>query len=123
MKNNMRTLENVIAEARFLAGSAPAEDHVARARQERARMIADTLATSGFPVSDTGKARLSLVPLLFQEANYDDLGWTRQHENLRQLSRFFELDHLVQCAGKPRAEASAAAFAAYVEGAFRAIRR
>ena len=68
------------------------------------------------------RARLSLVPLVFQEANYDDIAWMRQGENLRQLSGFLELDYLVQSAGQSRAEASPAEFAAYVGAAFRAIR-
>ena len=118
----MRVPEEVIAEARKLAAGAPNKDPVALVRQRHAAMIADALAPGGFPVSEGEKARLSLVPLVFQEANYDDIGWMLQNENLRQLSGFLELDYLVQSGGRSRAEASPAEFAAYVEAAFRAIR-
>ena len=118
----MRTLEKVIAEARELAAGAPRKDPVALVRQRHSAMIADTLASSGFPVSEVEKARLSLIPLVFQEANYDDIGWMLQNENLRQLSGFLELDHHVQCGGQSRGEAGSTEFSAYVEAAFRAIR-
>ena len=118
----MRTLEEVVAEARALAAGAPNKDPVALVRQRHAAMIADTLATVGFPASEGEKARLSLVPLVFQEANYDDIAWMRQDENLRQLSGFLELDYLVQSAGQSRVEGSPAEFAADVEAAFRATR-
>ena len=45
-----------------------------------------------------------------------------QHENLRQLSRFFELDYLVHSGGQSRNEASPSEYTAYVESAFMAIR-
>jgi hypothetical protein len=123
MKKNMQTLENVIAEARSLAGDGLAPDPFARARQAQPAIIADALEHSGFPVTATGKAKLSLVPLLFQEANYDDIAWMRQRDGLRQLSRNFALDCLVQSGGQERPEASAAEFAAYVEAARGAIHR
>ena len=123
MKNIMRTLEQVIAEARALSGGAPENDPVALARQRHISLIADTLASRGFPENAADKASLSLVPLLFQEANYDDIAWMRQHEHLRQLRGDFELDYLVQNGGQERADASAAEFAAYVEAAHGAIHR
>lgn len=73
-------------------------------------------------MAEADKTGLSFVPLLLQEANYDDLSWMCWHENLRQLSCFFELDDLVQCGGQACNEASAGEFAAYVEEALRAIR-
>lgn len=118
----MLTLEEVIAKAREMAAGAPDKDPVALVRQRHTAMIAHSLAAGGFPVSEAEKVRLSLVPLVFQEANYDDIGWMLQNENLRQLSGFLALDHLVQSGGRSRAEASPPEFAAYVEAAFRAIR-
>jgi hypothetical protein len=122
MKNIMRTLEQVIAEARALSGGAPENDPVALARQRHVCRIADTLSKIGFPENASDKAKLSIVPLIFQEANYDDIAWMRQEEDLRQLRGYFELDYLVQNGGQERAEACAAELAAHVEEAHGAIR-
>ena len=73
MKVVMRTIDYVIAEARLLASGAPNPDPVGRARQAQAALITGSLAVGGFPVSDAEKVRLSHVPLIFQEANYDDI--------------------------------------------------
>ncbi len=61
----MQTLAEVIAKARELAAGAPKKDPVAFTRQPQAAMIADTLASSGFPVTEDAEAKLSLVPLVF----------------------------------------------------------
>lgn len=117
----MRALEQVIAEARLLASDPLTTYPVGLSRQRRADLIAKALASNGYPETETDRIRLSLVPLLFQEANYDDIGWMIQEADLRQLRQFFELDHLVQTGGLSRAEASPEAFARYVKGAYRAI--
>lgn len=118
----MRSLEQTIAAARAL-GEPPVADPVGAARQRRAIAIADALEARGFPRLDAEKAELSLVPLLFQEANYDDIGWMNQRDDMRQLAPLFELDHLVQSGGVERRDASPEAFAAYVKSAFAAIDR
>ena len=82
----MRSLEQTIAAARAL-GEPPVADPVGAARQRRAIAIADALEARGFPRLDAEKAELSLVPLLFQEANYDDIGWMNQRDDMRQLGR------------------------------------
>jgi hypothetical protein len=119
----MLTLERVVEIARALSRGAPSSDAVARARQQRAALIAETLAFSGFPETAEKREELSLAPLLFQEANYDNIGWMHQHEQLRQLTGLFDLDFLVQSGGCLRAQADSAQFADYVEGVYRAIRR
>ena len=50
---------------------------------------------------------LSLVPFLFQEANYDDIDWSRKDSDLGHLEAFFELDLLVQFAGRERSDITA----------------
>lgn len=117
----METIEKVIAAARGIANGPANLEGFRRARQRRAGEVADALAAKGFPETDAERAARSLVPLLFQEADYDDVDWTSQAADLRQLQGSFELDHLAQSGGLTRKEASAAAFADYIKASFRAI--
>ncbi len=65
---------------------------------------------------------LSLIPLIFQEANYDEISWTDQKEALDRLEPFFTIDVANWSHGKTRAELSPAEHEAYVSQAFKAIK-
>jgi len=84
--------------------------------------IADFLETDGFPATEDEKASLSLVPFIFQEANYDDIDWSQKGSDLRQLRRFFELDLLVHFAGRERSEITDIDYAEYYASSLKAIR-
>jgi hypothetical protein len=83
--------------------------------------IAEYLASDGFPSTEDEKIRLSLVPFIFQEANYDDIDWSEKGSDLRHLKSFFELDLLVHFAGRERSDISDDDYAQYFELSLEAI--
>jgi hypothetical protein len=96
-------------------------DPVGNVRVRQLLLMEDCLNSIGFPTHAEHKARVSLVPYIFQEANYDDLSWTDQRADLGHLSSLFELDFMVQNQGHERSEAAAEAFQQYVEDSFKFI--
>jgi hypothetical protein len=90
-------------------------DPIGNVRVRQLLLMEDCLNSIGFPAHAEHKARVSLVPYIFQEANYDDLSWTDQQADLGHLKAYFELDFMVQNQGSERSEASANAFQQYVE--------
>ena len=46
----------------------------------------------GFPADVDAKCRLSVLPLIFQEANYDDLDWSEKDSDLGHLSDMIRID-------------------------------
>jgi hypothetical protein len=90
-------------------------DPIGNVRMRQLLLMEDCLNSIGFPTHAEHKARVSLVPYIFQEANYDDLSWTDQRADLGHLTAYFELDFMVQNQGSERSEASANAFQQYVE--------
>ncbi len=79
-------------------------DPIARARIFMVVRIQTYLEFIGFPQGKHSKQRLGLIPLLFQEANYDNLDWSSNSVFLEQLNDYFELDCMFQNGGKKRAE-------------------
>ena len=57
----------------------------------------------GFPQAESVKRRLSLIPLIFQEANYDNIDFCNRSACLEQLADFYELDCMFQNEGTSRA--------------------
>ena len=86
-------------------------------------LMEDCLNAIGFPTHVDHKAKVSLTPYIFQEANYSDISWTSQEAELDHLSSYFELDFMVQNQGRERREASAEEFKHYVDEAFKFIDR
>ena len=84
--------------------------------------IADYLAIDGFPSTEDEKISLSLVPFIFQEANYDEIDWSQKDSDLFHLRRFFELDLLVHFAGRERSEITDNDYAQYYWSSLKAIR-
>jgi len=84
--------------------------------------ISDYLATDGFPSTEDEKISLSLVPFIFQEANYDGIEWSEKDSDLQHLRRFFELDMLVHFAGRERSEITDSDYAQYYAISLKAIR-
>jgi hypothetical protein len=94
---------------------------IGNVRVRQLLLMEDCLNSIGFPAHAEHKARVSLVPYIFQEANYDDISWTEQGAELGHLGAYFELDHMVQSQGRERSEASAEEFKQYVEDSFKWI--
>ncbi|HYX53021.1 MAG TPA: hypothetical protein VE783_06190 [Candidatus Limnocylindrales bacterium] len=90
------------------------KDPIGNVRLRQLLIMEDCLNAIGFPSEAEHKARVSLVPYLFQEANYDDISWTDQQADLGHLSSYFELDCMVQNQGRARREISADEFTRYV---------
>jgi hypothetical protein len=99
------------------------KDPVGNARLRQLLLMEDCLNSIGFPTHAEHKARASLVPYIFQEANYDGLSWTDQQADLAHLSDFFALDFMVQNQGRERNEARPDEYARYVEDCFKFIDR
>jgi len=86
-------------------------------------LMEDCLNAIGFPTEKEHKARVSMVPYVFQEANYDGVSWTDAHADLAHLSVYFELDFMVQNQGKERSEATAQEYEHYVDQSLKFIDR
>jgi len=121
----MKTSSEVIAllreQIRFGLDHEFDTDPIGNIRMRQLLLMEDYLNSIGFPTYAEHKARVSLVPYIFQEANYDDISWTNQNEDLGHLHGYFELDFMVQNQGRERSEATAEEFKQYVESAFKFI--
>ena len=107
-------IEKVLAE--------PADNLIARARHDAVRGIEAALKAGGYPAAERDQLALSIVPFVFQEANYDGIDWgSRDSTTLDQLGDMLEIDFLTQIAGKRRADASDAEITEYRQRSLRAI--
>ena len=79
------------------------------------------LHANGWPETREDRFALSLVPLIFQEANYDDIDWGDQGASLGRLEWMFSIDVLVQSKGRARAELNEDEFSEYIELSMAAI--
>jgi len=96
-------------------------DAVAVARHSALLHLRDVLQRTGFPTVRHQRLELSLIPLVFQEANYDDIDWTHQAARLGHLSDIFAIDVAVQSEGRERHELTDAEYNEYVQISFAAI--
>ncbi len=94
---------------------------VAVARHHTLLHVRDVLQRTGFPTDRNQRRELSLVPFIFQEANYDDIDWTDRVAPLGHLSGIFAIDVAVQCDGRERHELTDAEYNDYVQISFDAI--
>ena len=120
----MKSLDEVISyiHAEFDDHSNQHGKGLAATRLIAVGQIAEYLATDGFPSNDHEKIRLSLVPFIFQEANYDEIDWSQKGSDLRHLKSFFEVDLLVHFAGRERSDINDNDFAQYYALSLKAIR-
>jgi hypothetical protein len=93
---------------------------IAEARAVVLNRLRDALS-GGFPAREAYEP-LSLVPFIFQEANYDGIDWVEHGAELAQLTPLFEIDACIWSGGRTLSEFSAAEHADYVAAALRAIR-
>ena len=99
----------------------PVGDGVAVVRHSALLQLRDILQTTGFPTNRDERRELSLVPFVFQEANYDDIDWTDRAAPLGHLSGIFEIDVAVQSDGRERHELTDTEYNEYVDRSFAAI--
>lgn len=100
----------------------PSNDPIGRSRQTFARRIQTALESGGYPGSEPDQLELSIVPYVFQEANYDGIDWwSRDSAKHGQLKGLLEIDFLTQMAGKRREDASDAEMEDYRLRSLRAI--
>ena len=99
----------------------PVGDGVAAARHGALLHLRDVLQKTGLPTDRKQRRELSLVPFIFQEANYDDIDWTDRVAPLEQLSGIFAIDVAVQSDGRKRHELTDAEYNDYVQISFDAI--
>jgi hypothetical protein len=98
-------------------------DPIGNIRLRQLLLMEDCVNAIGFPTHGEHKAKVSLTPYIFQEANYSDISWTSQEAELDHLRAYFELDYMVQNQGRERREATATEFKHYVDEAFKFIDR
>ncbi len=94
---------------------------VAEARHGALLHVRDVLQRTGFPTDRDQRRELSLVPFIFQEANYDDIDWTDRAAPLGHLSGIFAIDVAAQSDGRERHELTDAEYNEYVDISFAAI--
>ncbi len=99
----------------------PVDNAVAAARHGALLHVRDVLQRTGLPTDRKQRRELSLVPFVFQEANYDDIDWTDRVAPLEQLSGIFAIDVAVQSDGRERHELTDAEYNDYVHMSFAAI--
>jgi hypothetical protein len=92
---------------------------IADARAAVLKRLKDALS-GGFPPRDAYEP-LSLVPFIFQEANYDGIDWLQQSAELAQLTPLFEIDACIWSGGRSLKQFSKLEHADYVAAARRAI--
>jgi hypothetical protein len=93
---------------------------IAEARALVLERLRDALR-GGFPHRQAYEP-LSLVPFMFQEANYDGIDWAQRGADLAQLAPLFDLDACIWSGGRSLSQFSEAEHADYVAAALRAIR-
>ena len=96
-------------------------DTVAAVRHGALLNLRDVLRRTGFPTDRHQRRELSLVPFVFQEANYDDIDWTDRAAPLGHLSGIFAIDVAAQSDGRERHELTDAEYNEYVDISFAAI--
>ncbi len=96
-------------------------DALAVARHSMLLDLRDVLQRTGLPTDRDQRRELSLVPFVFQEANYDDIDWTDRAAPLEHLSGIFAIDVAVQSGGRGRHELTDGEYNEYVDGSFAAI--
>jgi len=94
---------------------------VAATRHRALLHVRNVLQRTGFPTDRNQRCELSLVPFVFQEANYDDIDWTDRAAPLGHLSGIFAIDGAVQSDGRERHELTDAEYDEYVQISFAAI--
>ena len=102
-----------------IVGLSTSSGRIAEARTVILNRLRPALS-GGFPRREDYES-LSLVPFIFQEANYDGIDWTQQGADLAQLTSLFEIDACVWSGGRFLGEFSKAEHAEYVAAALRAI--
>lgn len=90
-------------------------------RHSKLALIHSYYKEFGFPKIQT-ELSLSVIPGIFQEANYDGISWTKRNENLRHLKLILQLDCMFHNFGKTREKLTDQEFAKYIEFSFRAIK-
>jgi hypothetical protein len=99
----------------------PSDDPIGRFRLDFLRGIKEALEARGYPAAESDQIELSIIPYVFQEANYDGIDWWSTDSAHHQLEGILEIDFLTQMAGKRREDASDAEIEAYRLRSHRAI--
>ena len=73
-------------------------------RASTLQRIRTFLLDGRFPATEDERYELSLVPFIFQEANYDGIDWGPGTSTYGQLQDLFDLDFYVALGGRERSE-------------------
>jgi hypothetical protein len=104
----------------YLANSS--DDPIARARWSRVQAVGEALKAGGYPTGEPDQLELSLIPFVFQEANWDGIDWgSRDSTEHHQLRTILEIDFPTQMAGQRREDASDPDIMTYRSRSLRAI--
>jgi hypothetical protein len=95
---------------------------IAAPRYAQLVWIIGALDEGAYPSNEHRLLILSVIPYVFQEANWDNIDWgSRDSSQHRQLKDILEIDFLVQMGGMRREDASDAEMRIYRERSHRAI--
>ncbi len=113
-------IDRIDEEASLWAGR---EDAWSRTRHGSLVYLLGLLRSEGFPADSDQRRELSLIPLVFQEANYDDIEWTDRTAPHGHLAGILAVDLAIQTAGRSRDGLTDAEYDEYVRVGLAAIDR
>src|SRR5262249_2901210 len=96
---------------------------IGRVRAYAITQIRTFLLQGRFPTTEEDLFELSLVPFIFQEANYDGIDWGRGTSRYGHLQDLFDLDFYLAFGGRERGEITEAESSAYWDRCHRFIDR
>jgi hypothetical protein len=121
-----RTIEEIVEmiDAQLAAlQPEPGKPSILHARVHVLRRMREMLTTSGFPHNDVDRFQTSLVPFIFQEANYDGIDWHVGARGFDHLQQLFDIDFYVAMGGRERDDVATAEEEAYWSRAHAFIER
>lgn len=97
--------------------------HIVGARARALQRIRTFLLEGRFPTTENERYELSLIPFIFQEANYDGIDWSPGTSRYEHLQDLFDLDFYVAFGGRERSEVTEREARRYWEASLRFIDR
>ena len=105
-----QVIEMVDAALRLRSSS---DDAVTSIRRSWLQTVREHLATRGFALTEEDKRDLCLMPVVFQELNYDGFSWSKRENPLGALEDIVEIDVVVWSGGFCRSEISDSEYRRY----------
>jgi len=92
---------------------ASSSDPMTSARRFSLQRLRDRIASRGLTFTEGEKREFCLMPVIFQELNYDDFDWSRRENRLGALDDMVEIDVVAWSGGFRRSEISDSEYRRY----------